>query len=403
MISFGPKFFTVPRVLRIINRFNLGGPTYNAAYLTKHLPEEFETLLVGGQKDESEDSSEFIVESLGLSPHIIPEMRREVNLKMDRIAYKKIKQLIRDFKPDIVHTHASKAGALGRLAAHRMKVPVIVHTFHGHVFHSYFGARKTDAYKRIERYLAKRSSAIIAISPLQKQELSEQHKIAPPEKFEVVPLGFDLDRFQADKEAKRKAFREHYQLEDDEVAVGIIGRLVPVKNHALFLQAWKKVADQNSKCRAFIIGDGESRGEIEAMATSLGIDFTDYPNAPRKASLTMTSWIKDVDRALAGLDVVTLTSLNEGTPVSLIEAQASNTPIVSTKVGGVADIVKAGETAFLVDHDDAEGCANHLLQLANDAELRERMSKQGWEFVNERFHYRRLAGDVANLYHRLLS
>ena len=143
----------MPRVLRILNRFNLGGPTYNAAYLSKYMEPEFETKLVGGAKDETEDSSQHILEELSLEPTIVPEMRREVDPVSDRVAYKKIKQLIKDFKPDIVHTHASKAGAIGRFAAKDMKVPVIVHTFHGHVFHSYFNSLKTNLYKNIERYL----------------------------------------------------------------------------------------------------------------------------------------------------------------------------------------------------------------------------------------------------------
>ncbi|HIB01897.1 MAG TPA: hypothetical protein EYO31_08570, partial [Phycisphaerales bacterium] len=153
----------MPKVLRIINRFNLGGPTFNAAYLTKYLAPEFETKLVGGSKDDSEDSSEFIVRNLGIEPVIVPEMKRSINLKNDFTAYKKIYQIIKEFKPDIVHTHASKAGTLGRIAANRLKVPVIVHTFHGHVFHSYFSSAKTLLYKTIERYLSRKSTKIIAI------------------------------------------------------------------------------------------------------------------------------------------------------------------------------------------------------------------------------------------------
>ena len=161
----------MPRVLRIINRFNLGGPTFNAAYLTKYLQPEFETKLIGGLKDESEDNSEFIVQDLGLEYLIVENMRRSINIRKDWKAYQQIVEIIKSFKPDIVHTHASKAGFLGRLAAIQEKVPVIVHTFHGHVFHSYFGKFKSYVYKLIERYLAKRSSMIIAISDEQKREL----------------------------------------------------------------------------------------------------------------------------------------------------------------------------------------------------------------------------------------
>jgi UDP-N-acetylglucosamine:LPS N-acetylglucosamine transferase len=165
----------MPKILRIINRFNLGGPTYNVAYLSKYI-EGYETLLVGGEKDESEDSSTFITEKLGLNPLIIPEMKRKIDPSQDIAAYKKLKKIIQEFKPDIVHTHASKAGTLGRLAAFSCKTPVVLHTFHGHVFHSYFGKLSTTFYKNVERYLASRSTAIIAISDKQKHELSDIHQ-----------------------------------------------------------------------------------------------------------------------------------------------------------------------------------------------------------------------------------
>ena len=143
----------MPRILRIINRFNLGGPTYNAAYLTKYMPPHYETLLIGGEKEESEESSAHILNSLDLTSTIIPEMKRSINPLNDYNAYKKIKNIIKEYKPDIVHTHAAKAGTIGRLAAYTSKVPVIVHTFHGHVFHSYFNKAKTSVFKNIERML----------------------------------------------------------------------------------------------------------------------------------------------------------------------------------------------------------------------------------------------------------
>src|SRR3954467_7624548 len=126
----------MPKVLRIINRFNLGGIAYNVSYLSKYLDKEYETLLIGGAEEEGEESALHIPHNLGLKPIIIPELKRSINFKNDYAAYKKIKRIITEFKPDIVHTHASKAGAVGRLAAISCKVPVIVHTFHGHVFHS---------------------------------------------------------------------------------------------------------------------------------------------------------------------------------------------------------------------------------------------------------------------------
>ena len=286
----------MPKVLRIINRFNLGGPTYNAAYLTKYLPEEYETLLIGGDKEESEDSSQHILEDLGIKPIIIPEMRRAIRFGNDYAAYKKIKQIIEEFKPDIVHTHASKAGTLGRMAAFSCNVPAVVHTFHGHVFHSYFSKAKTTVFKRIEKKLAEKSSAIVAISDIQKEELANIHKITTPDKIEVIPLGFDLQRFQTDLDKKRELFRNEYQISDNEIAIGIIGRLVPIKNHKLFLEALKKVLNKtNKKVRAFIVGDGESKENIIALAQKLNIEYSQSNIAFKKTQLTFTSWIKNID------------------------------------------------------------------------------------------------------------
>jgi len=393
----------MPRILRIINRFNLGGPTYNAAYLTKYMPPHYETLLIGGEKEESEESSAHILNSLDLTSTIIPEMKRSINPLNDYNAYKKIKNIIKEYKPDIVHTHAAKAGTIGRLAAYTSKVPVIVHTFHGHVFHSYFNKAKTSVFKNIERNLAAKSTKIIAISEKQKYELGTIHRICPPEKIEIIPLGFDLSRFQENIEDKRRAFRKQYNIADDEIAVGIVGRIVPVKNHELFVRAWKEVCDKSTKkIRAFVVGDGEDRSKIEELAQLLGISICvgDFENS--KCSLTFTSWIKDVDVVNAGVDIIALSSLNEGTPVSLIEAQAGNNPVVSTKVGGIENVVIHNKTGLLSEIGDTQGYANNLLRLIEDVDLRLQMQKLGWENVRGKFHYTRLVKDMDKLYSTLL-
>jgi len=392
----------MPRVLRIINRFNLGGPAYNVAYLTKYLAPEFETLLIGGAKEEDEESSLFIFKEMGIEPLVLKEMKRSVNFFNDVKAYYRIKEIIKEFKPDIVHTHAAKAGALGRLAAYNCKVPVIVHTFHGHVFHSYFGKIKTNIYKEVERYLAKKSSAIIAISEKQKQELCVEHKIAAEEKIKVIPLGFDLNRFTENHEEKRKTFRKQYLVEEDEICIVIIGRLVPVKNHALFLKAIAHLQKNSSqKIRAFIVGDGNLRTELYLLAQNLNLNYCYWPEEQKKAALTFTSWINDVSFPLAGSDIVCLTSFNEGTPVSLIEAQAASKAIVTTKTGGIENSVSR-EAAFLTDVEDEKSFLEKLLLLTENHSLRAKMAEKGKSFVLHQFHYTRLVEDTRNLYHTLL-
>ena len=383
------------KILRIINRFNLGGPTYNAGLLTKYLSDEYETILVGGNHEESEGSSMHIVEHLGLEPVIIPEMQRSVNPKNDRIAYNKIQKIIQDFKPDIVHTHASKAGALGRKAAFSAKIPQIYHTFHGHVFHSYFGSLKTNLYKNIERRLAKKSTNIIAISELQKKELSEIHRICPAEKIKVIPLGFDLTSFYTNTEAKRKEFRSKWNIKENEVAIGIVGRIVPIKDHVFFIHVIEQVLKKTSKkIRVFIVGDGEERVNIQALISKKKLS---YSSNSTPALFQFTSWMKNVDEVNAGMDIICLTSKNEGTPVSLIEAQASGNPVVSTNVGGIENVISADETGYLSDVGDLEQFTINLLKLIENEGIRNNMSNKGRE-RSTHYSFENLISNIKSLY-----
>lgn len=385
------------KVLRIINRFNLGGPTYNATFLSAFLSDKFETKLIGGEHEEYEGESLFIPHKYGVEPEIIDSLQREINFNNDKKAYLQIREIIREYKPDIVHTHASKSGAIGRLAASKENVPVIVHTFHGHVFHSYFGKLKTLFYKKVERNLAKKSSAVIAISDIQRNELVNIHKIIPKDKAKVINLGFDLTKFQTDQEKKRLDFVDEYNIEEEEICIGIIGRLTDIKNHDMFFEVMDKVVSKsNQKIRVFVVGGGE-------LMDTLMLKANDIEGRHNKTIFTFTSWIKNVDVPLARLDVVCLTSHNEGTPVSLIEAQAANVVVMSTNVGGVKDIVDENNTAFIIDDFSIEEYTNKLLELIENKEKRIKMSQNGWNYVKDRFHYTRLCNDVEKLYLDLLK
>ena len=392
----------MPRILRIHNRLITGGPSLNALYLSKYLSSQFETLLVVGEKEDHEQNAYFLAEQMGIKPILIPDMGRSIHPLKDYKAYKKIQRIIRDFKPDIVHTHSAKPGAVGRLAASSLNIPVIVHTYHGHVFHSYFGKLKTKIIINTERFLAKKSHALIAISDQQKNELTEDFHIADKDKFKVIPLGFELKKFSENPDEKRKKFRKEFNLEDDVIAIGIIGRLVPVKNHNLFLEGINYLLNTSSKkIKAFIIGDGETRQALENKAGQLNIPFSqDHdPNA----SLIFTSWRNDIDVINAGLDIIALTSLNEGTPVSLIEAQAASKPIVSTRVGGIGDIVLENETALLSNINDITSFRENLLKLVENDDLRRSFHKKGADHVQKKFSVERLASDMSNLYYELLD
>ena len=283
------------RVLRIANRLNIGGPTYNVCYLTKHLGDSYKTMLVAGQEDSSEGSSLYIAKSMGLSPRLIPSMRRSINLSQDRKAYREVRKIIREFKPHIVHTHAAKAGAIGRYAAYKEKVPVILHTYHGHVFHSYFNKVKTGIFLAVERFLARKSSALIAISPLQKKELSEDYKIASNSKFHTVSLGFDLDRFFENMDNKRIAFRKYWRLSDDVLAITLVGRLVPIKNHPFFLKSISFLkSNTNKKFQVFLVGDGEEKNGLMALCDELSLSHNSVPDS--SVDVIFTSWVSYTKR-----------------------------------------------------------------------------------------------------------
>lgn len=386
------------KILRVVNRFNLGGITYNVTYLSKFLPENYETKLIGGPEEKFEQNSLYIPQQVGLEPEIILEMRRSINPLHDYIAYKRIKQIIKEFQPDIVHTHASKAGFIGRLAAIHSGVPVIVHTFHGHVFNGYFSKFKTTIFKLAERYLAKKTSMIIAISQLQKIDLTKIHGICSADKIKIIPLGFDLNKFAENQKNKRVAFRSKYQLLPNELAIGIIGRLAPIKNHFMFLNCIINLKQSTDiPFKALIIGDGEMRESLESYLNQRSISFN-KPNS----YIQFIGWVKEVDFALAGLDLVCLTSNNEGTPVSLIEAQAAGKYIITTNVGGVQDILEEN-AGKLVEAGDEEMFTVHLTEAVTNFNIYQKKALIGQIQVMKKFSYHRLCNDMDELYKQLLS
>lgn len=365
---------------------------------------DFETMLVIGGKDDHEQDAIHLTKDLGIQPVVVNEMRRDIHPLQDGIAYQKIKSLIEEYKPDVVHTHAAKAGVIGRLAAEACNVPVIVHTFHGHVFHSYFNKWQTNMFIHIERYLAKKSTGIVAISESQKHELANVYKICPEEKLEIIPLGLDLDKFRTDQSAKRAKFRSTYKLADDEIAIGVIGRIVPVKNHSLFVAAAKKLLEKTDrKVRLIVIGDGDMRPQMEEEFRAAGIDYAYFPEENRDATAICTSWLTAMDEVLAGLDIIALTSHNEGTPVSLIEAQAAAKPVVSTNVGGVSDVVMHNQCGYVTRPGEADEFAEGLLKLVESADQREKFGQFGRDFVQSKYSYQRLVRDMSSYYKRLIE
>ena len=388
------------KILRIMHRINIGGPTYHAAFLTKHLNNnKFKTKLISGNIDNEEKSGEYILNENKVKVTYVKNMFRKISLINDLKALINIIKIIREFRPDIVHTHAAKSGTLGRLAAFFCKVPVIIHTFHGHIFHSYFGKYKNFLFLNIERLLTKISTKIITISDLQFDELVNDFKIGPKKKFTVIPLGFDLKRFYTNKSKKRMIFRREFNLKNSQIAIGIVGRLDPIKNHSLFLNAIRNIKLKSKKnVVGFIIGDGIEKIKLQNLCDKLNLSFNNSLENISRVDIVFTSWRHDLDFINAGLDIMTLTSLNEGTPVSLIEAQAAGLPIVTTDVGGIRDIVIENETALISESNNLEEFSNKLINCIENKKLRLYLSKKGKDNVIPRFDKTRLVNDITKLY-----
>jgi len=387
------------KILRIIARLNIGGPAIHTILLTEGLnKDKFDSLLVYGSIDRCEGDMYYYAGEKNIRTYYIPELRRKINPIYDLIAFIKIYNLIRTEKPQIIHTHTAKAGALGRLAGivynclePKRKVKLL-HTFHGHIFEGYFNKFKTKIFILIERFLTFFTIKIITVSESVKKELIALN-ICPGEKIEVIPLGFELEFFL--KISPR---------DDAVLSIGIVGRLAPIKNHRLFLEAAAKVISDNPKIqlRFKIIGDGELRKDLEEYARKLNIN----------KQVEFLGWQKDLVNVYAGLDIVALTSMNEGTPVSLIEAMASGRAVVATDVGGVKDLLggeisvgarpdadfRVLERGIIAKPADPFGFAAALNFILKNNALRKKIAEVARNFVKDRFNKVRLIRDIENLY-----
>jgi len=396
----------MPKILRILNRLNVGGPTYNVAYLSKYLDQSYETKVLAGYNEPHEGNSAYVLDDLEISFEYVPHMYRRLNPADDFRAYCFIQRQISQFKPDIVHTHAAKAGALGRMAGyHRNNRPkVIIHTYHGNVFDGYFSPLQTQVFLAIERYLCKLCTGIIAISDAQKKDMVEKYKLAPADKIHVIRLGFDLQKFKEQRAPKRESFRKFYRISEDTVVVSIIGRLAPVKNHGLFIDAinYIKKKDPLAKIKFFIVGDGEAYNNIISSINSYGLSYCSPKGSNYDADVIFTSWRKDIDVINAGSDIIALTSSNEGTPVSIIEALASGKSTISTDVGGIRDIISDGISGMISNQNFAD-FAEKLYTLATNKLLRQSLAVNGEAFAHGNYTYNRLIENTEQLYKLLLG
>ena len=387
------------RVLRIITRLNVGGPSIQAITLSDRLAARgFETLLVHGQLDRGEGDMQYLLPPSVAVRHLAT-LKRPVAPAHDALALVQLVDILRDLRPHIVHTHMAKAGTLGRVAAAiynrtagRDSPARVVHTYHGHVLEGYFGDTKTRVFLGIERALAHVTDRIVAISPRIRTELLEEYNIGRSEQYRVVPLGFDLDGLAAIDDAARARARIELGVPASCGVVTTVGRLTAIKQQRLFLDAAHRIARENPSAIFLVVGDGEMRGELEAAASALGI-------ADRVRFL---GWRRDLETIYGATDVFLLTSRNEGTPVALIESMAAGCVGVSTDVGGVADVIESEAVGLRAPDGDAPALADHVTALLSDAERRRRMGAAGRALVVARYGLDRLVGDVETLYREML-
>jgi len=391
------------KVLRILNRFSVGGPVYNATYLTKYLNSDlYQTLLVGGKPEYHEQSAEYILNGLDVSFKQLKFMRRSISPLFDLISLIQIIIIIYKFKPHIIHTHAAKSGLLGRLASllYYKKVR-LVHTYHGNVFEGYFSNFINKILIFIERFLAKKSTKIIAISKLQSYDLIYKYKICEKEKIEIVPLGFDLNRFTENKSLKREKLRKEFNVHDDTILITIIGRIVPVKNHQLFIDVINYCKNRSSRViKAIIVGDGSETEKIINYVENNNLSYS-YKDLNKECDVLFTSWRSDIDSVLAASDIVCLTSLNEGTPVSIIESMASETASISTNVGGVSDIIE-NNISGIVSSKKVNDYGENLLRIIEDDNLRLKLAKKGKSISLKNYNYNKLVFNIESLYQKII-
>lgn len=373
------------RVIIFLNRLVIGGVAQDVVSLAWYLRNDYEILLLVGAKNADEAAAgNLLAEYPGLRVEELPGLHRSFRPLADWRSYRQVKKLMRRFGPAIVHTHGTKPGIIGRLAARECGVPVILHTYHGHVFHSYFTAFLSGVLIRIDRWLARFSTRIIAISSSQKEELVNQYQICGAEKVVVIPLGVETEKFR-DLSAARAAFRQTYLLREDDIAVGIIGRIVPIKNHSFFIEAVKDILEENPFVRVFIVGDGSAREALEGYLDELMLSHTYFPLQAILSPVTFTSWQTDIVQVIAGLDIVALSSLNEGTPLSLMEAQAAGKPVISTRAGGVAEILLDQATGYLIEQGDLARYRQKLKLLIDNDTIRQKLGANGQQFIQSRF------------------
>jgi glycosyltransferase involved in cell wall biosynthesis len=383
------------RIVHVIARLNVGGAALHVLQLAHEQARRgHDVVVVAGTLAAGEESMEYVAGELGVEVLRLPVLQRELSPRADSAAIVALRRIIRSRRPDVLHTHTAKAGATGRLAAlisGGARPRAIVHTYHGHVLSGYFSRRWERVFRLIERMLAYASGTLVAVSDEVRDDLV-RFGVAPARRFAVVPYGFDLPPWSAADDASRQQLRAEIAAGDATFVVGWAGRLTAIKRPLDLIRTLRALLDADVDALLVLVGDGEDRADVEALAAELGV-------ADR---CRLVGFQKSIRPWYASFDALLLTSANEGTPVVAIEALAAARPVVATRAGGTGTVVRNGESGFLEAIGDTQALADRLAALARDPALRERMGVAGAEDVRARFAVGRMADEVEAIYDRLL-
>jgi glycosyltransferase involved in cell wall biosynthesis len=383
------------RIVHVIARLNVGGAALHVLQLAREQQRRgHDVLVVAGTLAEGEESMEYLVDELGVHVLKLPVLQRPLSVRADSAAVRRLVGIIRTRRPDVLHTHTAKAGATGRIAAllsGGARPRAVVHTYHGHVLSGYFSRRWERVFRRIEALLSRATGTLIAVSDEVRDDLVG-FGVAPHDRFVVVPYGFDLPEWGETDDEARARIRGELGLSDATFAIGWAGRLTAIKRPLDLVRTLRAVLDRDVDAVLVLVGDGELRAETEGLARELGVSgrthFAGFQQRIRE-------WYAAVDASL-------LTSANEGTPVVAIESLAAERPVVATRAGGTATVVRDGESGYLLAIGDVGGLAARLAELAVDPELRRRLGEAGAADVRERFATARMADEIEAVYERLL-
>lgn len=374
---------------RVIARLNVGGPAMHVVNATRLLDDgPWRTRLIAGSVPETEGDMAYYAAERGVAVTVLPAMSREISGLDDVRALWALYRLFRRERPSVVHTHTAKAGTLGRLAAILAGVPVRVHTFHGHVLGGgYFAPWKTRLFLEIERQLARGTHRLVVLTERQRTEMSVELGVAAAEKFAVVPLGLELEKFRAadrGPDARGRA-RAALGIAADARVVGIVGRLVPIKNHELYLEAVAAARRADPSVLGVVVGSGEREEPLKALAARLGL----------AGAVVWLGWRRDLPEVYTALDALALTSHDEGTPVAVLEALATGLPVVARDVGGVGEVLdKVGAGTVLPRDAGPTAWGAAVLTAAHAPPLAPAIR----EAIVDRYAVPRLARDLSALY-----